>query len=42
MAGHSGVAADMQFLFFCFIERQDGSVAVDVNVWFTEWFVTAE
>jgi len=21
----------MQFLFFCFIERQDGSVAVDVN-----------
>jgi hypothetical protein len=25
------MAADMQFLFFCFTERQEASVAVDVN-----------
>ena len=32
----------MQFLFFCFMERQDGSVAVDVNSLVHGVFATAE
>jgi hypothetical protein len=32
----------MQFLFFCFIERQKGAWLSTSTVWFTEWFATAE